>query len=63
MYRHRFDFAVLASTFDSFITILIQYSEILLEFLIIGIDDVSILDRSEFYSESAKHHAMELILV
>jgi hypothetical protein len=59
----RADFAILATTLDTFVAILIQIGEVLPELLIGGMDDVSVLDGSELGGQSTDCSNVEFVLV
>jgi hypothetical protein len=59
----RANLAILTTTLDSFVAILVQIGEVLPQFLVSSMDDVSILDGGELGSQSADGGNMEFVLV
>jgi hypothetical protein len=59
----RADLAVLSTTLDTLITILIQIGEVLPQFLVGSMNDVSILNRSELGCQSTDGGNMKFVLM
>ena len=59
----RADFAVLAAAFDALVAVLVQIGEVLPQFLIAGVYDVTILDRGELRCEGADGGDVEFVLM
>jgi hypothetical protein len=55
--------AVFTTTFDTLVAILVKIGKVLPEFLVSGMDDVSIFDRSELGGQSADSVDVEFVLV
>lgn len=62
-HRIRANLAILATTLDSFVAILVQVGEVLPQFLVSSMDNVSILDRGELGSQSANGGNVEFVLM
>lgn len=62
-HRVRDDLAILATTFDTLIAILVKIGKVFPELLVSGMDNISILDGGELGSQGADGGNVEFVLV
>ena len=59
----RADLAVLATTLDSLVTVLVQVGEVLPQLLVSSMDNVAVLDGGELGCQCANGRDVEFVLV